>query len=106
MGQVAAGREAEAHEGVARIEQREEHCLVHLAAAVGLDVGVFAAEQLLGTLDRQVLGDVDILAAAVIALARIALGILVREYRALRGEHRRRGEVLAGYQLDGGTLAV
>jgi hypothetical protein len=45
VGQVAAGREVEAHEGVARLHQREEHGLVGLGAGMRLDVGEPAAEQ-------------------------------------------------------------
>ena len=39
-----------------------------------------AAEQLLGAVDRQLLGDVDEFAAAVVAPARIALGVLVGQH--------------------------
>ena len=46
------------------------------------------------------LGDVDILAAAIVAPARIALGILVGQHRALRLEHGPADDVLAGDQLD------
>jgi hypothetical protein len=42
------------------------------------------AEQLLAAVDRQLLGDVDVFAAAVVALARIAFGVLVGELAALR----------------------
>ena len=59
MGQVASGREVEAHEGVARLHQRQEHALIRLAAGIGLDVGEAAVEQLAGALDRQRLRDVD-----------------------------------------------
>jgi hypothetical protein len=45
------------------------------------------AEQLAGTLDGEVLGNVHVLAAAVIAPARIALGVLVGHHRALRLHH-------------------
>ena len=58
------------------------------------------AEQLLDAIDRQLLGDVDELAAAVVALAGIALGVLVGELRALRGHDRRARVVLRGDQLD------
>ena len=71
-----------------------------------LHVGVIGAEQLLGALDGQGLGDVDDLAAAVVALARIALGIFVGEDRALRFHHRLGDDVLAGDQLDLGLLAL
>ena len=64
----------------------------------------------LARVDRQPLGDVDELAAAVIAPPRIALGIFVGQHRALRFEHRARDDVLAGDQLDlrllAATLAV
>ena len=70
------------------LQQRQEHAPVGLRAGMRLDVGEAAAEQLLGALDRQRLGDVDELAAAVVAPARIALGIFVGQHRALRLEHR------------------
>ena len=66
----------------------------------GWTLAKLAAEQLLGPLDRQRLGDVDELAAAVVALARIALGVLVGHDRALRLEHGARDDVLRGDQLD------
>ena len=73
--------------GVARLGQREEDGLVRLRAGMGLDVGEGAIEQALGAIDGQLLDDVDILAAAVIALARIAFGIFVGEQRARGFEH-------------------
>jgi hypothetical protein len=54
--EVAAGVEAHAEDGVARLQQGVEDGLVGLAARVGLDVGEAAAEQLFGALDRQRLG--------------------------------------------------
>ena len=61
---------------------------------------------LLGALDGQVLGDVDELAAAVVALARIALGVLVGQHRALRLQHGAGDDVLRGDQLDLVALAA
>ena len=72
----------------------------------GCTLAKLRAEQLLGALDRQRLGDVDELAAAVVALARIALGVLVGHHRALRLEHRPRDDVLGGDQLDLVLLAA
>ena len=71
-----------------------------LRARVRLDVGVLGAEQRLDAVDRQLLDLVHDLAAAVVALARVALGVLVVERRAHRLEHARPGEVLGGDQLD------
>jgi hypothetical protein len=71
-----------------------------------LHVGELRAEQLLRPLDRERLDDVDELAAAVVALAGVALGVLVREHRALRFEHGPRHEVLARDHLERRALAV
>ena len=100
VGQVAAFGEAHPHDRVARLQERQEHRFVGLCARVGLHVGGVRPEQLPDPVDRQLLGDVDVLAAAVVPLAGIALGILVRQLRALRRHHGRRGVVLAGDQLD------
>ncbi len=79
---------------------------VGLRAGVGLHVGVLGPEQRLGAVDRQLLGDVDPLAAAVVAPPRIALGVLVRQHRALAFEHRPRDEVLRGDHLERALLAL
>ena len=100
MGEVAAMCQTHAQNGVARLQHRCIHRLVGLRTGMRLHVGVFRAEQRLGAVYRQLLGDVHELAAAVIALARIALGILVGELAALRLHHRRAGVVFRGDQLD------
>ena len=81
-------------------ERRHVDGHVGLRARVRLDVRVLGAEQLLRAVDRRLLDLVDDLAAAVVAPARIALGVLVRRHRADRLEDRRPGEVLGGDQLD------
>ena len=53
---------------------------------MGLHVDVLAAEESLGPLAGEVLGDVDELASAVVSLARIPFGILVRHHAAA-GDH-------------------
>ncbi len=70
-----------------------------------LDVRVLGAEERLRPRDREVLDLVDDLAAAVVALAGQALGVLVREHRADGLEHRRPGEVLGRDQLELVALA-
>ena len=72
---------------ITRLEQGEEHGLVHLAAAVGLHIGKAATEQLLGAFDGDRLDLVDIFAAAIIAAARIAFGVLVGQDRTTGFEH-------------------
>ena len=54
----------------------------------------------------ETLGDVDELAAAVIALARIAFGVFVGEHRPLRLEHARARVILRGDELDVILLAL
>ena len=98
--QVPARRQAQPHEGVARLHQRHEGGLVGGRARVRLHVGEAALEHLLGALDRQRLDLVDVLAAAVVAVAGIALGVLVGEHRAGRLQHRARHHVLRCDQLD------
>ena len=52
-----------------------------------LHVGVLGAEELLGTVAREVLNHVGEFASAVVALGGIALGILVGEDRGGSFEH-------------------
>ena len=103
--EVAAVRQREAHHRVARVEQRVVDGGVRLGAGVRLHVGVVGAEQRLRAIDRELLDDVDVLAAAVVALAGIALGVLVREDAPLRLEDRGGHEVLAGDHLQRALLA-
>ncbi len=104
--EVAAVGQREAHDRVARLQQRVVDGRVGLRAGVRLDVGVLGAEQRLGAVDRELLGDVHPLAAAVVAAAGVALGVLVGEDRALAFEHRARHEVLRGDHLERALLAL
>ena len=97
---MAAVRQIQAHDGVAGLQHRGVRRLIRLRAGVRLHVGVLGAEQLLGAIARQVLHDVGEFAAAVIALARIAFGVLVREHAAGGFQNRFGGEVLAGDQFQ------
>ena len=73
---------------------------VRLGAAVRLDVDVFAAEEALGAVDGELLGDIDVFAAAVPAFPGITLGVFVREATALRFHDGAAGEVFGGDQFD------
>ena len=99
--QVTAMREVHAEDPIARLEHREVGDHVGLRATVRLDVDVLGArEEGERTLLRELLGDVHELAAAVVALARQALRVLVGEPRALRLHHGAERVVLARDQLD------
>src|SRR5690606_35386539 len=106
VGQVAAVRQRHAQDGVAGLQQGEVDGLVGLRAGVGLDIGVVGAEQLLEAVDGKLLGHVDVFAAAVVALARVAFGVLVGQLAALGLHHPWAGVVLAGDQLDVILLAA
>src|SRR5689334_19128464 len=73
---------------------------------MGLDVRVLGPEQLLRSVDRDLLHLIDELAAAVIAFARQPLRVLVREGRSHGLEHGRRYEVLAGDELEALELTL
>ena len=104
--EVPAVGEVHAENGIAGGEQGEIYGGVRLRAAVRLDVGVVAAEELLAAFDGEVFDDIDVPAAAVVALAGQALRILVGEVRADRRHHRGGNEVFAGDQLDVAALAA
>ena len=97
--------ELHAHDRVAGLDHRHVGGVVGLRAGVRLDVGVLGAEDLLGAVDGELLGDVDLLAAAVVALAGVALGVLVGEHRAGGLEHGLGHEVLGGDHLQRRLLA-
>ena len=105
VGEVAAGVERHAQDGVARFDGGEEDGLVGLGTGMRLHIGEAAAEQLLGALNGQGFHHVHLHAAAVIAAAGIALGIFVGKDRALRFQHRGGDDVLAGDQFDAVLLA-
>lgn len=65
-----------------------------------LDVGVLGAEEGGGAGDRDAFGGVRVVAAAVVAGARVALGVLVGERRGERGEDGGGAEILGGDQLE------
>ena len=92
--QVAAVRELHGQERVARLEQREQRRQVRRRTRVRLHVGVLGPEQLLGTVDGQLLDGVDDLTTAVVPRPRVAFGVLVGQHRAGGFEDGATGEVL------------
>ena len=80
--------------------------MLALAPECGCTFACSAPNSAQARVPGELLGLVDHEVAAVVPLARVALGVLVREDRALGGEDRRRGEVLRRDQLDRGVLAL
>ncbi len=106
VGEVAAVGEIHAENGVAGLESGHIDADVGGGAGVGLDVGVFGAEELLGTVDGELLGFVGDFAAAVIALAGVTFGVFVGEDGAHGFEDSFGDEVFGGDELEAGSLAL
>ena len=106
MGQVTAVGQAHAEDSVARLQQGQVHGGIGLRAGVWLNVGVAGAEQLLGTVDGQLLDHIDVLAASIVTLARVAFGVLVGQFGPLGLHHLGAGVVFRGDQLDMVFLAL
>ncbi len=54
-------------------------CGIGLRAGVGLHINVIAAEDLAGAIAGQILDDIGVLAAAIVATPRVTLGIFIGE---------------------------
>jgi hypothetical protein len=67
---------------------------------LGCTLAKSAPNSCFSAVDGQLLDHVDVLAAAVVALAGVALGVLVGQLRALRGHHGRARCSSRGDQLD------
>ena len=106
MGQVTTVGQRQTEDRVADVRHGHERSSVGLRTSVGLNVHVVTAEDLLRAFDGERLRDVHELAATVVATARVALGVLVGEDRALRLEDGARHEVLRGDHLEGLTLTT
>src|SRR3989442_5574348 len=102
---MAAVGEIGPKDHVPGLEQGEVRRHVRLGARVGLDIDVLGGEELPGAGDGEVLGNVHDLAAAVVALARIALGVLGGHHRARSLQHGLGAEVLGSDQLEVARLA-
>ena len=106
VSQMSPCCEIEAHERVAGLHQRHERALIRLAARIRLNVGVAAVKQHAGALDRERLGDIDELAAAVITPARIAFRVFVGQHRPLSLQYGARHDVFRGDEFDLIALAA
>ena len=105
--EVSAVVEVEAEDGVAGGENRAEHSGVRLRAGMRLNVRVFGVEELLRPVSGERFQDVSgVLAAAVVAFAGVAFGVLIGVNAGGRLHDGFGGEVLAGDQLNAGVLAL
>ena len=77
MAEVAAVAEVHTHELIARLKHCHEYGHIGLCARVRLHVYPFGIEQTHGAFFGYIFGLIYLLAAAVVALGRISLGIFV-----------------------------
>ena len=94
VGKVSAMGQIQAQDGVARLQNRRESLHVGLRSGMRLHIGVLGAKEFLRPFTRQIFHHIGKFAAAVVALARISLGIFVRKDRAHGFEHGFADEVL------------
>ena len=87
VGQVTTVGQLHAHHGIAGLAQGQLHGHVGLGAGMGLNVGVGAAKDLLGTIDSDALHHVHVFTATVITVTGITFCVLV-------------GQGVAGSQLN------
>src|SRR5437867_5200120 len=100
MSQVSAVRQAHPKQRVPRLQDGEIHRHVRLGPGVRLDIGMLRREEQLRALDRKRLHRIRVRTSAVIALPRVAFGILVREHRTHGLKYRLADKVLGGDQID------
>ena len=103
---MPAMRERHAQQRIARLQGGQIHRGVGLRTGMRLDIDILRVEQRLDPIYRQLLHDIHILTAAVIALAGIPFGIFVGQHRPLRLHHRRAGIIFRSDQLDIFFLAL
>src|SRR5204862_496527 len=103
--QVAAVRQRQPEQGVARLGDGEVGGHVRLRPRVRLHVDVLRLEQGPGAVDRELLAFVDHLAPAVVALPGQPFGVFVGEGRPHRFHHGDGDEVLARDELEAVLLA-
>ena len=106
MGQVAAVGQIHADDRVAGLEQRHIGGEVGLRAGMRLHIGIFCAKELLGAVDGDLLDDVGIFTAAVVAFAGVALGVFIGQNAAHGRDDGGRGDIFGRDQLDVLLLAM
>ncbi len=100
MREMPAVRQIQSHHRIARRAGRKIHREIRGRAGIRLDVRMGDAEKFLRTFLRDRLDLIYIFVPAVIAPARIALGIFIREDRTHRHHHLRRGIILGRDHLE------
>src|SRR5205085_9748774 len=87
VGEMAAVGEVHRQDFVTWLKHRKINGHVGLGSAVRLHIYVFAAEELLRAIDRELFGGIDVFATAVPTFLRITLRVFVGQDTPLRFHH-------------------
>ena len=79
MCQVATMTQIHREDGIAWLAPRKVHGFIRLSTTVRLDIGMVSPEELLGTVDCQLLYLVGILLPAIVTPAWVTLAIFIRK---------------------------
>ena len=99
-------RQVHAQHGIARLQQRKVNGKVCLCARMRLHIGMVCAKQFAGAGAGKLFHLIDKLAAAVIAVAGVTLGVFVGQNTAHCRKHCRGNYILRGNQLNIFALAI
>src|SRR6266581_661298 len=87
-------------DAISWLQYAEVNSHIRLAAAVRLHIDMFSAKQLPGPVDRQLLCNVYVFAAAIPSAPRIAFRVLVGQDGALRFHDSSAGKIFRSDQFD------
>ena len=100
VGQMTTGRKRHTEQRIAGFHHRGVGGDVGLHAGMRLNIREAAAEQFLGALASELLGDIDVGTSAIVASSRISLGVLIGQHRSGRFENGTRNNVFRRDKLD------
>ena len=106
MGQVAAVGQGQAQDLIAWLDHGRQRSGISLRTGVWLHVGVLSTEQVFDPLNSQRLSYVNVLAATVVAAARVAFSILIGQHGALSFQDGTGCKVFAGNHFQRVALAA
>ena len=105
MGKMPPSSQIHSQDAISGLQGSEIDCHVSAYPGVRLHIGMLRPEELLRALDSQVLDDIHVSVAAMVALAGIPFQGLVGEDAALHFQNCPAGEVRRCHKLDSEGLA-
>ncbi|MPM95523.1 hypothetical protein SDC9_142678 [bioreactor metagenome] len=106
MGQMTPLVQTHPQYQISGLQHGKVHCCIGLCAGMGLHICMLRAKELASAISGDILHGINTFTAAIIALARITLGILIGEMAAHGGHDRFGYEIFGGDQLNVGTLPL